>query len=80
MTEPDILETLTRTLGDLLADDTIRLTMGTRRTDVPEWDSFAYINFIVAVEQEFGIKFGIAEVESFETVGSIVRRIEQLTS
>ena len=37
--------------------------------DVPNWDSFAYINFIVAVEMELGIKFSVAEVESFETVG-----------
>ena len=42
-----------------------------RRSDIPAWDSFAYINFIVAVEQEFGVKFGVAEVEAFETVGAI---------
>ena len=39
---------------------------------MPRWDSFAYVNFIVAVEIEFGIKFRVADVESFETVGDIV--------
>jgi acyl carrier protein len=72
MTEQDILATLTRILRDLLMDDSIELNMDTRRQDVPNWDSFAYINFIVAAEGELGIRFNVAEVESFETVGDIV--------
>jgi len=72
MNEPDLLAICTRILRDLLMDDRIVLTMNTRRPDVPNWDSFAYINFIVALENELGIKFNVAEVESFETVGDIV--------
>jgi acyl carrier protein len=72
VSDEQILETFTRILRDLLADDNIELQMGTRRPDVPNWDSFAYVNFIVAAEIELGIKFNIAEVESFETVGEIV--------
>jgi acyl carrier protein len=53
-------------------DDSIVLRMDTRRPDVPNWDSFAYVSFIVAVEGELGIRFNVAEVESFETVGEIV--------
>jgi acyl carrier protein len=79
MTDHEILEKLSRILGDLLANDSLQLTMDTQRKDVPAWDSFAYINFIVAIEQEFGVKFGVAEVEAFETVGAIVRRIKQIT-
>ena len=41
--------------------------METRREDVPNWDSFNYINFIVAVEIEFGVKFKVADIESFPT-------------
>jgi acyl carrier protein len=78
MTDREILEKLSRILGDLLADDSLQLTMETQRRDVPGWDSFAYINFIVAVEQEFNVKFAVAEVEAFETVGSIVERIKQI--
>jgi acyl carrier protein len=74
MTDQDILSRLTRILRDLLSDDAIALTMETKRDDVPNWDSFAYINFIVAVEGEFGVKFGVAEIESFQNVGEIVRR------
>jgi acyl carrier protein len=78
MTDQDILERLTRILRDLLADDSIVLTMATRRAEVPNWDSFAYISFIVAVEGEFGVKFGVAEIESFQNAGEIVRRISAI--
>ena len=74
MTDPDILNRLTQILRDLLSDDSIVLTLDTKRDEVANWDSFAYISFIVAVESEFGVKFSLAEVESFQNVGAIVRR------
>ena len=80
MTDPDILNRLTQILRDLLSDDSIVLTMETKRDEVANWDSFAYVNFIVAVEIEFGMKFGVAEVESFQNVGAIVRRISAILS
>ena len=72
MNEQEILAEFTGLLRDLLADDSIVLGMETKRADVPNWDSFQYVNFIVAVEVKFGIKFRIADVEAFETVGDIV--------
>ena len=78
MTTQQILVAFTQILRDLLADDSIVLTMDTRRHEVANWDSFAYINFIVAVEAEFGVKFPVTDVESFENVGAIVRRTESL--
>jgi acyl carrier protein len=78
MTDQEVLDTFTRILRDLLLDDSIDLKMGTRREDVPNWDSFNYINFIVAVEIEFGVKFKIADVESFQNVGAIVAQTQTL--
>jgi len=78
MTDQDILNRLARILRDLLSDDSIVLTMETKRDEVPNWDSFAYVSFIVAVEMEFGMKFRVAEVESFQNVGAIVRAISAM--
>jgi len=47
--------------------------METRREDISNWDSFNYINFIVAAEIEFGVKFKVADIESFPNVGAIVK-------
>jgi acyl carrier protein len=78
MADQEILELLTRVLRDLLMDDSIVLTMATRREDVRNWDSLAYINFIVGVEIELGIKFKVADVESFANVGEIVAGIRTM--
>lgn len=75
MTDQERLTTLTQILSDLIGDDSIELAMDTVRDDVPGWDSFSYINFIVAAEAEFGVKFRIADVESFPNVGAIVKAI-----
>jgi acyl carrier protein len=72
MTPEEILAVFTRILRDLLLDDSIVLTMDTRCEDIVNWDSFNYINFIVAVEGQLGIRFKIADVESFANIGAIV--------
>ena len=78
MTDQELLATFTRILRDLLADDSIVLGMDTTRSDVPDWDSFKYVTFIVSAEMELGIKFGVADVESFQTVGDIVAEARRL--
>ena len=80
MTDQEILAAMTRVLRDLLMNESIDLDMQTRRSDVPGWDSFMYVNFIVAVEQDLKVKFNIAEVEAFETVGDIVAAVHSLRS
>lgn len=78
MTDQKLLTTFNRILRDLLEDDSIVLTMETIRSDVPDWDSFKYVTFIVSAEMELGIKFGVADVESFQTVGDIVAEARRL--
>lgn len=78
MNDQEILDAFTRILRDLLLDNSIVLSMDTRREDVPKWDSFMYINFVVAVEIEFGVKFKVADVELFENVGAIIAETKVL--
>ena len=75
MTDQDTLHALSQILGDLLDDESITLTMETRREDVPEWDSLAYVNFIAMIEIRFGVKFKVSEIESFANVAAIVAGI-----
>jgi acyl carrier protein len=78
MSDSETLEIFTQTLRELLMNDSIVLGMETRREDVPGWDSLNYINFIVAVEMKMGVKFKVADVESFETVGQIVAQTNKM--
>jgi len=78
MTDQEILAIFTRILRDLLADDAISLDMATTRADVPGWDSFIYVTFIAAAEMQLGIRFRVADVESFAKVGDIVAGAHKL--
>jgi acyl carrier protein len=78
MTDDEILAMFSRTLRDLLGDESIVLGMDTRRSDVPNWDSFTFVTFIAAIEMELGIRFRVAAVESFATVGDIVAECRTL--
>lgn len=78
MTTQQILNAFSTILRDLLLDDSIVMTAETRREDIPDWDSFNYINFIVAVENEFRVKFKIADIESFANAGEIVGTIQKM--
>jgi acyl carrier protein len=78
MTDQELVTLFSGVLGDLLGRDPPALSLETRREEVPGWDSFTYVNFIVAVEMRLGVKFRVAEVESFENVGAIVRRAQAL--
>jgi acyl carrier protein len=78
VTQQEILSSFTGILRELLIDDSIDLAMQSRREDIPGWDSFSYINFIVAVEMQFGVKFKIADIESFPDVGSIVVEVSRM--
>jgi acyl carrier protein len=78
MTDQELLALFSGILRDLLDDDSIVLQMDTMRSDVANWDSLSYVAFIVAAETKLGIKFRIADVESFSTVGDIVAQARAL--
>jgi acyl carrier protein len=50
-------------------------------SDVEEWDSLTHVSLILAVEQAFGIRFRVGEVESTKNLGDladlIVKRLPQ---
>jgi len=42
---------------------------------VAQWDSLANVQFMVLVEQEFGIRFRTEEITSLPTLGALVQLI-----
>jgi acyl carrier protein len=39
--------------------------------DVEEWDSLAHVSLILAIEQAFGIRFRLGEVEGTKNLGEL---------
>lgn len=71
-----IIDTLQEIFDDILEEE-VEITEDTKRDEVVDWDSLATINLVVAIEEEFGIKINIEEVEnSFKDIKTIIKLIE----
>ena len=72
MTREEIFERLDEIFQDEFDDDTIHVTDATVADDIEDWDSLEHINLIVALEEEFGMKFTMGEVTGMANVGEMV--------
>ena len=59
---------------DIFDDSAIYLQDSTTAADIEDWDSLMQINLIVAIEEEFQIKFKLSEVEKLR-VGEMIDAI-----
>ena len=72
MTREDVFEKLNTIFCDNFDDDTIILEDDTSSADIDEWDSLEQINLVVAIQDEFDVKFSVEEVSSMKNVGEMV--------
>ena len=71
----EIYRRLNNVFRDIFDDSSITVNEKTTSKDIEDWDSLEHINLIVAVEQEFGIKFNMNEVITMDNVGDMVKLI-----
>lgn len=72
MTRNEVYRRLDEVFQDVFDDDAIRVEDSTTAEDIEDWDSLEHINLIVAVEQEFGMKFTMGETTTLKNVGEMV--------
>ena len=72
MTQEEIYERLNTVFREVFDDDEIVVSSSTTADDIEDWDSLEHINLVAAVEQEFGIKFTMAQVLNMKDVGEMV--------
>ena len=72
MTREEVFERLNKVFRDVFDDDDITVTETTTSADIDEWDSLEHINLIASVEQEFGVKFNMGQVNTMKNVGEMV--------
>ena len=72
MTQKEIYERLNTLFREVFDDDEIVVSASTTADDIEDWDSLEHINLVAAVEQEFGIKFTMAQVLNMKDVGEMV--------
>jgi acyl carrier protein len=72
MTREQAFERMNTVFRDIFDDESIVVTDTTTSADIEDWDSLEHINLIVAMEDEFGMKFTMGEVTSMKNVGEAV--------
>ncbi|MGE4297510.1 MAG: acyl carrier protein [Desulfovibrionaceae bacterium] len=75
MTSAQALERMQDIFRDVLDVDDIVLTTATTADDIEEWDSLSHINLVVALEQDFGLKFALGELQTLKNVGDMAELI-----
>ena len=76
MGETEILERVRQVVADQLDEDDLALSMNTIASTVDGWDSLAHVRIMIAIEEEFGVRFDMSEITSLANVGDLVRLIE----
>lgn len=77
MDTSEILQQVNKIFNHILNNDAIVLTERTVSNDIPEWDSLAYIELIVAIEKHFNIIFTASEIREWDNVGMMVNAIKK---
>lgn len=52
--------------------DSVDLKRSTTAADIPEWDSVAHVQLMIAVEKTFGFRMRTGEIAGLSNVGDLV--------
>lgn len=71
MEKLDIVENLTIIFHEIFSDDTIVLSDDMTAADVENWDSLTHMLMITKVEEVFGIRFKLRDLNKLKNVGNL---------
>lgn len=72
----DDLETMTAIVRDLFDEYDGPVSRELSARDVGQWDSLMNVQFIVLIEQAFGIRFSTREVGQFKNLGELLDAVK----
>lgn len=67
-----IIEKLTSVFQEVFSDNSLVLNDEMTANDVEKWDSLTHMLMISTVEEKFGVKFKLKELNKLKKVGDIV--------
>jgi len=66
-------------IREVFDDDAITISDETSRSSIKDWDSLAHVKLILALEEEFDVRFTTDEVSSLQSVGDLRMAIHKHT-
>lgn len=67
-----IIEKLTSVFQEVFSDSSLVLNDDMTANDVEKWDSLTHMLMISTVEERFGVKFKLKELNKLKKVGDII--------
>lgn len=72
MTRQEVMLRLTDIFRDEFDDEELVISETTTSEDIEDWDSFANVNMVTAIEHMFCMKFAMGEVNKMKNVGEML--------
>ena len=72
MERTEIVEKLTAIFREVFAEPSLVLNDEMTTNDVEKWDSLSHMLMITTVEEQFGVKFRLKELNKLKKVGDII--------
>ena len=76
MNRNEITEQLTTIFHEVFNDNSIVLRDDMTASDVDNWDSLTHMLMITKVEEVFGVKFKLKELNKLKMVGDLLSNLE----
>lgn len=76
MERNEVIEKLTTIFREVFNDNNLVINDGMTANDVENWDSLTHMLMITKVEEVFGIKFKLKELNKLKRVGDLVMCVE----
>lgn len=77
MERTEIVEKLTVIFREIFAEPNLVLNDEMTTNDVEKWDSLSHMLMISTVEERFGVKFKLKELNKLKKVGDIVEMLAE---
>lgn len=77
MNKNEIVEKLTIVFHEVFSDNNIVLNDDMTAADVEKWDSLTHMLMISTIEEQFGVKFKLKELNKLKKVGDIVGILQE---
>jgi acyl carrier protein len=66
-----------RVLAEAFGVSSEQIELESSPESIPAWDSLQHMNMVLALEEEFDLRFGLEEIEHLVSVRHIVERIDE---
>ena len=76
----NLLPTVQDIFRDVFDQPDLVITRESNAQTVEDWDSFAHVNLVVAIERQFKIKFALSELQESKNVGDLLDLVHKKLS